>query len=110
MDPLRRRWDLADMSTPADESRITDALRELDHRCNDGIDVRLLWRQHDDRVVVAVDDAKTGSHFSIEVPVRGDAMDVFQHPFAYAAWHGIDTRPGASDVTAGALRSPTRSS
>ena len=98
------------MSTSAHESRITDALRELDHRWNDGIDVRMLWRQHDDRVVVAVDDEKTGARFSIEVPVGGDALDVFQHPFAYAAWHRIDTHSEASDVTATALRLPARSS
>ena len=34
------------------------ALRELDHRVSDGIDVRLLWRPQDDRVLVAVADAK----------------------------------------------------
>jgi hypothetical protein len=108
MDPARPRWHLAHMSTPADQSRSTDALRELDHRWNDGIDVRLRWRRHDDRVVVAVDDEKTGARFSIEVPVGGDALDVFQHPFAYAAWQGIDTRSEASDVTAAALRLPAR--
>ena len=32
----------------------TADLRELDHRVSDGIDVRLLWRQHDNRVLVAV--------------------------------------------------------
>ena len=110
IDPTRPRWHLAHMSTPADESRITDALRELDHRWNDGIDVRLLWRRHDDRVVVAVDDKKTGSRFSIEVPAGGDALDVFQHPFAYAAWYGIDPRSEASDATAAGLRLGARSS
>jgi hypothetical protein len=41
---------------------------------NDGIRVRLLWRQDDARVVVAVDDA---------------------NPYAYAAWHRIPTRAPA---------------
>ena len=49
--------------------------RELDSRTNDGIHVRLLWHQAEDRVVVAVDDAKTGDSF--------------------VAWHRVPTRPPA---------------
>ena len=87
------------MTSPADASTITDSLRELDRRWNDGIDVRLLWRRRDNLVLVAVavDDGKTGERFSIKVPVRGNALDVFHHPYAYAAWHGIDTRSEASE-------------
>ena len=62
----------------------TAELRELDHRVSDGIEVRLLWRPHDDRVLVAVADAKTGQAFTIEVGADQRALDVFQHPFAYA--------------------------
>jgi hypothetical protein len=59
--------------------------RELDGRITDGIHVRLLWNSSDDRVLVAVNDTKTGDAF--ELPVRdGDrALDVFRHPYAYAA-------------------------
>jgi hypothetical protein len=53
--------------------------------------VRLLWRQDDDRVVVAVDDAKTSDSFVLNVKREESAMDVFHHPYAYAAWHGIAT-------------------
>ena len=42
-------------------------MRELHSRISDGIHVRLLWHQHDDRVTVAVDDAKTGDAFTIDV-------------------------------------------
>jgi hypothetical protein len=58
--------------------------RELDGRISDGIHVRLLWDASDDRVLVAVNDTKTGDAF--ELPVRdGDrALDVFHHPYAYA--------------------------
>ena len=59
-------------------------LRELDHRRNDGIDVRMLWNPIDDSVVVAVADAKTGEAFSIQVDAA-DAVDAFHHPYAYAA-------------------------
>ena len=62
----------------------TDSLHELDRRVNDGIDVQLLWRAHDDRVLVAVSDAKTGAEFTIEVAEGQRALDVFHHPYAYA--------------------------
>jgi hypothetical protein len=66
-------------------------LRELDHRAIDGIDVWLLWSESDDRVLVAVDDVKTGERFEVDVREGESALDVFRHPFAYAAWRGIDT-------------------
>lgn len=66
--------------------------RELDHRSNDRIVVRLLWRERDGRVLVDVADAKTGERFAIEVGDGERALDVFHHPYAYAAWRGIDTR------------------
>jgi hypothetical protein len=75
---------------------MTDTFRELDHRSHDRIDVRLLWRERDDRVIVAVADDKTGERFSIEVRDDERALDVFRHPFAYAAWHRADARDGVS--------------
>jgi len=63
----------------------TSTLRELDHRISDGIDVRLLWRPADDRVLVAVSDARTGEAFTLEVGSGQRALDVFHHPYAYAA-------------------------
>jgi hypothetical protein len=73
----------------------TAALRELDHRVSDGIDVRLLWRQHDDRVIVAVADVKTGEAFTLEVGPDQRALDVFHHPFAYAG----SRRSGGTEST-----------
>jgi hypothetical protein len=73
---------------PTHDPFIADAIpviRELDHRRNDGIDVRLLWNQSDDRVMVAVSDAKTGDAFEIEV-AADDARDAFHHPYAHAAY------------------------
>ncbi len=60
-------------------------IRELHSRAGDGIHVRLLWCQSSDRVFVAVNDAKTGNAFSVEVPDRSRALHAFHHPFAYAA-------------------------
>jgi hypothetical protein len=61
------------------------AVRELDSRAADGIEVRLLWRPHDNRAMVAVADAKTGEAFTIDVAPHERALDVFHHPYAYAA-------------------------
>ena len=66
--------------------------RELHSRVNDGLHVRLLWAASEDRVLVAVVDSKTDDRFVIEVREGERAMDVFHHPYAYAAWRGILTR------------------
>jgi hypothetical protein len=63
-------------------------LREVDHRRRDGIDVRLLWRPADDRILLAVADAWTGAAFSVEVE-PGDAIEAFQHPYSYAAFKHV---------------------
>ena len=61
-------------------------------RQNDGIHVRLLWGETDNRVAVAVADTRTGDAFVVEVSNGDSALDVFHHPYAYAAWHRVDTR------------------
>jgi hypothetical protein len=52
---------------------------------NDGILVRLMWRAHDDHLFVTVTDTKRGEEFCVDVRDRSGALDVFHHPFAYAA-------------------------
>ena len=64
-------------------------IRELDSRVNDGIAVRLLWRAVDDRLLVAVTDSKRQEEFCVEVRDSSRALDVFHHPYAYAAHHGV---------------------
>jgi hypothetical protein len=73
-------------------SQLLHHMQELHSRISDGIHVRLLWSKQDDRVAVAVDDAKTGDAFAVEVRKGERALDVFHHPYAYAALRGIDTR------------------
>jgi antirestriction protein ArdC len=70
----------------------TTPMRELDHRHSDGIDVRLLWNQGDNRVHVAVNDHKTGESFTVEVREGESAAQIFQHPFAYAD-RGVPATP-----------------
>lgn len=67
------------------------SMQELDSRVNDGLHVRLLWSRHDDRPTVAVLDTKTGDSFHIRVRPGERALDVFHHPYAYAALHGVPT-------------------
>jgi hypothetical protein len=70
----------------------TTQMRELDHRQSDGIDVRLLWSQGDNKVHVAVSDRKTGESFVVEVREGESAAQIFQHPFAYAD-RGVPATP-----------------
>ncbi len=71
--------------------------RELDSRSNDGIHVQLLWCEHDGRLWVSVADSKRGDQFSIDVRERSAALDVFNHPFGYAARYGVDTGRATGD-------------
>lgn len=64
---------------------ITTTHRELAHRRTDGLDVRLLWEPETDRVSVALMDARTGDGFEVPVAAGERPLDVFHHPFAYAA-------------------------
>lgn len=62
--------------------------RELDSRTSDGIRVRLLWHPRDGHASVAVEDTKTGEAFELRVRDGDRALDVFHHPYAYAALRG----------------------
>jgi hypothetical protein len=73
----------------------TTAMRELHSRSSDGIYVRMLWNEHTGRVTVAVTDSKTNDAFVVDVRESDRAMDVFHHPYAYAAWREVETRTSA---------------
>jgi hypothetical protein len=66
-------------------SQLLETMRELHSRTGDGIHVRLLWRAEPEIVAVAVTDARSGEAFALDVREGERAMDVFLHPFAYAA-------------------------
>jgi hypothetical protein len=68
-------------------------MREVHSRRGDGIQVRMLWCERDERVTVAVDDTKSGDAFAIDVRKGERAMDVFLHPFAYAASRAVPLTP-----------------
>jgi hypothetical protein len=59
-------------------------LTELHHRSADGIEVSLLWSPLTNALTVAVEDSRAGVSFEVSAPAE-KALDVFEHPFAYAA-------------------------
>jgi hypothetical protein len=65
------------------------AIRELDHRSNDGIDVTLLWDERTNRVSLSVRDERTGESFELDVHPE-DALTAFHHPYAYASRSWIE--------------------
>jgi len=61
--------------------------RELDHRHSNGIDVTLSWSPARNTLYVTVaDDA--GDSFELVVEAH-EALDVFHHPYAYAAFRSV---------------------
>ena len=80
------------MSAPPQSVSTTSqsAIRELDHRTNDGIEVSSLCNPHTNHVFVAIADQRSGE--SIELTVRAaDALDAFRHPFAYRTSDSVPT-------------------
>ena len=63
---------------------MTDAtVTELHHRSADGIEVSLLWSRATNALTVAVEDSRSGESFELSPPAD-KALEVFEHPFAYA--------------------------
>ena len=58
--------------------------RELAVRSSNGIEVSLYWSKATNRVTVEVFDDRVDEGFEFEVN-RSDALDAFNHPYAYAA-------------------------
>ena len=67
---------------PVDMTSFTPT--ELHHRSADGIEVSLLWSRETNALTVEVEDSRSGEIFELPAPAD-KALDVFEHPFAYAA-------------------------
>ena len=74
---------------PAGSARIVLARRK-----NAGIHVSLLWAEDTNSVAVLVQDDSTDDQFELSVEAGANALDAFEHPYAYAAWRGVDYRLG----------------
>jgi hypothetical protein len=66
----------------------TDLYRELAYRAGDGVEVVLFWQEDTDELTVAVSDARSGAYFEIAA-APDQALDVFNHPYAHAAFRGL---------------------
>jgi hypothetical protein len=64
--------------------------QELAHRSNDGLDVALVWDQASDHLAVTVHDQRSGAAFELVVDNGSEGLDAFRHPFAHAAWRGLE--------------------
>jgi hypothetical protein len=73
-----------DSSSPPTVHQVGARSRELAQRRSGSVEVLLLWHPESDRVELSVRDVATGAGFRLEV-ARGNAMDAFHHPYAYAA-------------------------
>jgi hypothetical protein len=72
---------------PAGLARIVLAKRK-----NAGIHVTLLWAEDTNAVAVLVHDDGTDDEFELSLEPGVNALDAFDHPYAYAAWRGVDYR------------------
>lgn len=68
---------------------------DLANRRSDGVDVTLWWSPADDSVSVEVLHLASDSTFELSVDA-GRALDVFHHPFAYAAWRSPELLEAAA--------------
>jgi hypothetical protein len=62
--------------------------RELAHRHANGVDVTLSWTPGEDALFVTVRD-DSGDDFELVVDAA-QALDTFHHPYAYAAFRGLE--------------------
>jgi hypothetical protein len=64
--------------------------RELAHRQAAGLDVKLYWAPGSDTLSVVVSDARLRSDFELVLGQQDDALEVFNHPYGFAAGRGLD--------------------
>jgi hypothetical protein len=62
----------------------------LARRTSAGLFVTLLWATETNTLAVQVDDTQLDRQFELAIEPAVSPIDVFEHPFAYAAWRGVD--------------------
>ena len=63
--------------------------KELASRHSGTTEVALLWSRRRHRAAVAVLDEETGDYFELSIGEHDDPLELFNHPFAYAASRGL---------------------
>jgi hypothetical protein len=74
------------------------ASRELAYRSANGIEVFLIWYPADDSLAIVVIDENADS-FELVVTAQ-EALDVFEHPYAYAAFRGLELAEAPLEASA----------
>ena len=64
--------------------------RELAHRVTSTVEVTLLWRQIDNMVTLRLVEVGSGVEFEFGVRPE-DALDAFNHPYAYLPRPNVDS-------------------
>jgi hypothetical protein len=62
--------------------------KELARRDAAGSHVALLWSRRRHRAAVVVEDDATGELVELDIRERENPLDLYQHPYAYAAARG----------------------
>jgi hypothetical protein len=63
------------------------------------VEVVLFWHQHTNELTLIVSDERNSAHFELDVDPH-QALDVFNHPFAHAAFQGViyeESVPGSPE-------------
>jgi hypothetical protein len=64
----------------------------LASRENAGIRVTLLWAAATNTAAVLVQNDAVDDQFELVVEPDVNPLDVYEHPYAYAAWRGVEYR------------------
>jgi hypothetical protein len=70
------------------ESDAKSPYRELAYRASGGIEVGLFWHENTGELLVSVADEKGGAYLELAAGPH-QALDVFNHPYAHAAFRGL---------------------
>ncbi len=70
-------------------SELGDGIRELCSRSCNGIDIALIWHRCNNTAMVVVVNHRNGERFLLEVDESENALDMYHHPYAYAAYRQI---------------------
>jgi hypothetical protein len=83
-------------STESSAKDFAEGICELSSRSANGVDVALIWHQCDNTAVVVVVDHRSGETLLLDVGANDNALDMFHHPYAYAAQRRTDHDSRAS--------------
>jgi hypothetical protein len=81
--------DGSDLRSGAPQGVFEASLEELAYRESNGIEITLLWDRTGGSLSVFVVDRRCDEMFELDV-ADNEAMEVFHHPYAYAAFRGVE--------------------